>query len=225
MGVLGTAWRIFLKDLAVELRSREIVISTALFAVLVVVISAFALGVDAVPDRRAAPGVLWIAVSFSATLVLGRTFAREREMGVFTALLLSPAPRAGLYLGKVLGVTAFLLAVELILAPLIHLMFRAPLLDGWLPLAPVALLGTLGYAAVGTLFASMSLRTRLRDLLLGVILFPLVAPVLIFAAKATAAAMDGGGLPAVLPWLRWLAALDGLFLVLGLWLFGPLMED
>jgi heme exporter protein B len=225
MGVARTAWRIFLKDLAVEVRSREIVISTALFAVLVVVLAAFALGIEGVPDRGAAPGVFWIAVSFAATLVLGRTFARERELGVFTALLMSPAPRAGLYLGKVLGVTVFLLAVELILAPLIHLMFRAPLLHSWHLLAPVALLGTLGYAAVGTLFASMSLRTRLRDLLLGVILFPLVAPVLIFAAKATAAAMGGEGLAGVAPYLRWLAVLDGIFLVLGLWLFGPLMED
>ncbi len=225
MGTWGTAWRIFLKDLGIELRSREIVLSTALFAVLVVVIAAFALGIDAVPDRRAAPGVLWIAVSFSATLVLGRTFARERENGVFSALLLTPASRAGLYLGKVLGVTAFLLAVEVILVPLVDLMFRAPLLAGWHALVPVALLGTLGYAAVGTLFASMSLRTRLRDLLLGVILFPLVAPVLIFAAKATAVAMDGGALADVAPYLRWLAVLDGIFLVLGLWLFGPLMED
>lgn len=225
MGIVGTAWRIFRKDLGIELRSREIVLSTALFAVLVVVLSAFALGIEAVPDRRAAPGVLWIAVSFAATLVLGRTFARERENAVFEALLLTPAPRAGLYLGKVLGVTAFLLVVELILVPLIHLMFRAPLLPAWPALVPVAVLGTLGYAAVGTLFAAMSLRTRLRDLLLGVILFPLVAPVLIFAARATTAAMDGGAVADILPYLRWLAVIDGIFLVLGLWLFGPLMED
>jgi heme exporter protein B len=225
MGVVGTAWRIFRKDLGIELRSREIVISTALFAVLVVVISAFALGTGTAPGRAAAPGVLWIAVSFSATLVLGRTFARERDNGVFTALLLTPAPRAGLYLGKVLGVTAFLLAVELVLVPIIGLLFRAPLLAVPQLLAPVAVLATLGYAAVGTLFASMSLRTRLRDLLLGAILFPLVAPVLIFAAKATTAAMDGGALADILPYLRWLAVIDGIFLVLGLWLFGPLMED
>ncbi|HUT77232.1 MAG TPA: heme exporter protein CcmB [Polyangia bacterium] len=225
MGVVGTAWRIFRKDLGIELRSREIVLSTALFAVLVVVIAAFALGIETAPGRAAAPGVLWIAISFSATLVLGRTFARERDNGVFTALLLTPAPRAGLYLGKVLGVTAFLLAVELILVPIIGLMFRAPLLASSHLLAPVALLGTLGYALPGTLFASMSLRTSLRDLLLGVILFPLVAPVLIFAAKATATAMDGGALADIVPYLRWLAVIDGIFLVLGLWLFGPVMED
>lgn len=225
MGIAGTAWRILAKDVGIELRSREIVISASMFAVLVVVLAAFALGIESPPGRDLAPGVLWIAITFSANLVLGRTFAREREDGVFTALLLTPAPRAGLYLGKLLGVTVFLLALALMLVPLVGLLFDAPLLAGWPLLVPVLLLGTLGYAAVGTLFAAMTLRTRLRDLLLGVIILPLAAPVLIFAAKATAAVMDGGGLDAVLPWLRWLLAVDVLFLVLGLWLFGPLMEE
>ncbi|MFO8072768.1 MAG: heme exporter protein CcmB [Polyangia bacterium] len=225
MGFARAVWLVLVKDLRVELRSREIVISTALFAVLVVVLAGFALGTAGQPKAEVAPGVLWLAVAFAGVLALSRTFLRERELGVWTALLLTPAPHAALFLGKALGVVVFLLVVEIVLVPVVDLMFHAPLLSNLHRLAPVLLLGTVGYSVTGTLFASMTVRTRLRDLLLGVILFPLVSPVLIAAVKASAAIVAGGGMESWADLLGLLAVFDILFVVLGLWLFGPLMED
>jgi heme exporter protein B len=225
MSFLSSAVAVLLKDLRAELRTREIVLSTVLFAVLVVLLSAFAFGLGTVPTDQASAGVLWIAVAFSGILALSRTFLREREFGVWTAILMTPAPRSALYLGKLLGVTAFLLLVEIALVPVIQLFFHAPLLSNLGPLALILVLGTLGYAAAGTLFAAMTIRTRLRDLLLGVILFPLVAPVLIASIKATVAVLGGGGLAAAWDWLRLVVVFDAIFLVGGLWLFGALMED
>ncbi len=225
MGFARAVWLVLAKDLRVELRSKEIVISTALFAVLVVVLAGFALGTAGRPRAEVAPGVLWLAVAFAGVLALSRTFSRERELGVWTALLLAPAPRAALFLGKALGVIVFLLAVEIVVIPVVDLMFNAPLLSNLHRLAPVLLLGTAGYAVTGTLFASMAVRTRLRDLLLGVILFPLVSPVLIAAVKASAAIVAGEGMESWADLTGLLVVFDVLFVVLGLWLFGPLMED
>jgi heme exporter protein B len=225
MSFLTAAWVVLLKDLRAELRSREIVLTTVLFAVLVVLLAAFAFGLGEVPTADAAGGVLWIAVAFGGILALSRSFLREREFGVWTAMLMTPAPRSALYLGKVLGVTLFLLLVEIVLVPVIQLLFRASLLSNIGPLLPILVLGTIGYAAAGCLFAAMTIRTRLRDLLLGVILFPLVSPTLIASIKATGAVMAGGGLAAAADWLPLIVIFDAVFLVGGLWLFGVLMED
>jgi heme exporter protein B len=222
---LRFALAILRKDLRIELRTGEVVVATGMFALLVTVLAAFAFGLSSPAGVAAAPGVLWIAVAFSGILALSRTFLRERENGVFTAILLSPLPRGALYLGKMAGVAAFLLCVELVLVPLVELFFHAPLLANTAALLPIYLLGTLGYAAAGTLFAAMAVRTRLKDLLLGVVLFPLVAPALIAAIKGMDAVLAGGGLAAAADYLRLLAVFDLLFLVGGLWLFGTLFED
>jgi heme exporter protein B len=225
MSFLGATIAVLVKDLSIEIRSREIVLSTVLFAVLVVLLSAFAFDVSFLSTGGASAGVLWIAISFSGMLVLSRTFVREREFGVWTAMLMTPAPRAALYLGKMLGTLVFLFAMEIALIPLIQLFFRAPLMQNIVSLLPILLLGTLGYAAVGTLFAAMTVRTRMRDLLLGVIVYPLVAPILIAAVKATATVLVEGSLGEAMGYLKLLGAIDILFVVGGLWLFGPLMED
>jgi len=225
MSFLAAAWNVFRKDLTQEIRSGEIVLSTALFAALAVVLCAFAFGLDAAPGSETAAGVLWISIAFAGILALSRTFLREREMGVWTAVLLTPAPRAALYAGKALGVAVFLLVVEAVLVPIVALLFEAPLLERAGLVAPVLVLGDVGYAAAGTLFAAMTIRTRLRDLVLGVVLFPLISPVLIASVEATAAVLAGEGLSAAAGYLEILAVFDVVFLVGGLWLFDPLMED
>ncbi len=225
MNFLETTLAVFMKDLRIELRSREIILSTALFALLVVLLSAFAFGLNTLPAADASAGVLWIAIAFSGILALGRTFVRERDFGVWSAMLMTPAPRAALYLGKVLGVLVFLLVIEIVLIPIIEVFFHAPLIANLGALVPVLFLGTLGYAAVGTLFAAMTVRTHLRDLLLGVILYPLVTPSLIAAVKATGVILSGEGLAGAIDYIELLVVIDLLFLVGGLWLFGPLMED
>jgi heme exporter protein B len=225
MSFLGTVLAILSKDLRVELRTREIVLSTGLFSFLTVVLSAFAFDLNTVPGEVSAAGVLWISVAFGGILCLGRTFNRERDFGVWTAVLMTPASRAALYLGKTLGVLVFLLAVELVLLPVIDLLFHSRLLGNLGAMLPVMILGTLGYAAAGTLFGAMTIRTRLKDLLLGVILFPLVAPVLVSSVAATRAVASGQGLVAASDYLGLIAVFDVIFLVGGLWLFDALMED
>ncbi|MCP4600354.1 MAG: ABC transporter permease [Proteobacteria bacterium] len=225
MNFIRATLAIFMKDLRIELRSREVVLSTAMFALLIVLLSHFAFGLNTLPGSDASAGVLWIAISFSGILALSRTFIRESEFNVWTAILMTPTSRAALYLGKVLGVLVFLMIVELILIPVIELFFHADLIAHLGSLIPILLLGTLGYAAVGTLFAAMTVRTRMRDLLLGVILYPLAAPILITAVKASSAIIAGDGLAAASDYLKLLIVIDIVFMVGGLWLFGPLMED
>lgn len=225
MSFIEATIAVLVKDLSIEIRSREIVFSTVLFALLVVLLSAFAFDLSFLSRGGASAGVLWIAISFSGMLALSRTFVREREFSVWTSMLMTPAPRAALYLGKMLGVLIFLFAVEIVLIPFIELFFHAPMLQNFFLLLPILFLGTLGYAAVGTLFAAMTVRTRMRDLLLGVILYPLVAPILIAAVKATGTVLVEGSLVQAIGYLKLLAAIDILFVVGGMWLFGPLMED
>ncbi len=216
---------ILVKDLRIELRSREVIMSTAMFALLVVLLAHFAFGLNTLPGSDASAGVLWIAIACSGILALSRTFTRERDFGVWTAILMTPTSRAALYLGKVLGVLVFLSVVEIILIPVIELFFHAELIANLFYLIPILLLVTLGYAAIGTLFASMTVRTNMRDLLLGVILYPLSAPILIAAVKASSAVIAGEGLVGAADYIKLLIVIDIIFMVGGLWLFGPLMEE
>jgi heme exporter protein B len=225
MSFFGTVLAVLAKDLAVELRGKEIVLTTALFALLVVLLSAFAFDLDGVTGAETGAGVLWIAIAFSGLIALGRTFLREREMGVWRAVLMTPAPRGALYLGKVLGVIAFLTAAELILLPAVAIFFQTPIFENLHRLLPILLLGTTGYAAAGTLFGAMTVRTRLRDILLGTILYPLTAPILIAAVMATRTVLSGEGMAAARDYIELLVIIDAIYLTGGLWLFGPLMED
>jgi heme exporter protein B len=225
LSFLKTTLTILGKDLLIEFRLREIILTTALFAFLVVLLAAFAFGLNRIPVEEASAGVLWIAIAFSGVLALGRTFVREREFGVWRALLLAPISRPALYLGKVLGVLVFLFIVELVLLPIIELFFHAPILEHFLTLIPILLLGTIGFAAVGALFAAMTVRTSLRDLLLGIILYPLIAPILIAAVKATEIVLAGEGIGAAADYLQILAVIDAIYVLGGLWLFGPLVDD
>src|SRR5687767_13337120 len=156
-------WLILRKDLTVEVRSGEIAYTTLFFAVSCILIFAFALVREGRPIEDGAAGILWIAIAFAGTLALGRTFERERQSETLRALLLAPADRPAIYVGKLLGIVALLLAAEIVLIPLVALLFQAPLLDHPFWLTAITITGTLGFAAVGTLFAAMLVRARTRD--------------------------------------------------------------
>src|SRR3982750_4884515 len=150
---LRTVWLVMRKDLLIEVRSREIVYTTLFFAVSCVLVFAFGFVHEGRPVQDAAAGILWIAIAFSGTLALGRAFERERHGETLRGLLIPPIRRPALYLGKLLGILFLLAAVEILVVPLIALMFQAPLFaHPWLMLGLLAA-GTLGFAAVGTLFA------------------------------------------------------------------------
>jgi heme exporter protein CcmB len=191
-----------------------------------VLIFAFAFVKDGRAVEDAAAGILWIAISFSGTLALGRTFERERYGETLRALLLAPAPRAALYVGKLLGMLALLGLAELLLVPLVALLFQAALFTR--PLLLMALLagGTIGFCAVGTLFAAMLVRARSRDVLLPILLYPIVIPVIIAGVRGTAALLAATpDEPTAIMWIGVLGAFDVVFVTLALWTFEPLMTE
>jgi heme exporter protein B len=213
------------KDLRIELRTKEIIATTGLFAVLVVVMASLSFYLDPISAPRLAPGVLWISVAFAGVLAMARAWAREREMEVMTALLLSPVPRAAIYLGKAAAVLVFLGVVEVLLLPLVAVLFHVDLLPVLGRVVGLLLLGTVGFVAAGTLFSAMSVRTRARDLAIAVTLFPLITPALLTGVVATREALAGAPLEATLDWMRILLAFDVLFVAAGVGLFETLMAE
>jgi len=222
---------IALKDLRIELATREIVTTAGFFAALVAIMASVAFTTGPEATTRVAPGALWLSIAFASVLALGRTWQREREESALLGLLVSPAPRAAIWCGKALGTMAFVLAVEVVVVPLVALLFRVDLPAVILPLAAVMVLGTLGVAATGTLFGAMTVRTRARELLLATVLFPLLSPALlssvaatreIFYAAASGQAVDMGE---VRDWLVLLAIFDAVAVAGGLTMFGALIED
>jgi heme exporter protein B len=224
--ILKAVWTIARKDLVIEARSRELAYTTLFFAVSVVLVFSFSFVVNGVALTDAAAGILWVAIAFSGTLALGRTFERERQADTLKALLLSPVERPAVYLGKLAGVLVLLLAVELILVPLVGLLFGAPLGRAPLLLTGLLVMGTLGFAAIGTLFAAMLVRAHSRDVLLPVLLYPITVPLVIAGVRGTAAIFaPEPNLAVAQVWLSMLVFFDAVFLTLALWVFGPVMSE
>jgi heme exporter protein B len=226
IGVLRAAWLIARKDLLVETRSRELAYTTLFFAVSCVLVFSFAFVYEGEPVANAAPGILWVAIAFAGTLALGRTFERERQTETLRALLLAPVERASVYLGKLFGVLLLLALIEVILVPIIGLLFHAPIGRApWL-LAAIIAAGTTGFAGVGTLFAAMLVRAQSRDVLLPVVLYPITVPVSIGGVQGTAAILAAEpNLAIARSWLSMLVFFDVVFITLALWTFAPVMSD
>jgi heme exporter protein B len=219
-------WLIVRKDLTVEIRSREILYTTLFFAVSCLLVFAFALVRDGRAPEDGAAGILWIAIEFAGTLALGRTFERERQSETLRALLLAPAPRPAIYVGKLCGIVALLMTTEVIIVPLVALLFQARVLSHPFWLAGILVTGTLGFSAVGTLFAAMLVRARSRDVLLPVLLYPVTVPVIIAGVRGTAALLTPELDVAVVRfWLALLVTFDVVFVTLALWTFEPVMTD
>ena len=221
-----TVWLILRKDLTVEVRSGEIAYTTLFFAVTCILVFAFALVQEGRGPEDGAAGILWIAIAFAGTLALGRTFERERQSETLRALLLAPAARPAVYVGKLLGIVALLITAEIILVPLVTLLFQAPLLAHPFWLVAILVTGSIGFASVGTLFAAMLVRARSRDVLLPVLLYPVIVPVIIAGVRGTAALLQPDADVAVVRfWLALLVCFDVVFVTLALWTFEPVMTD
>lgn len=200
------------KDLLVELRARAALATMCFFAGLVLLVFNFALGPGSAALRDAAPGLLWVAFLFTGMLGLSRSLQVERDQGGLEALVLSPAPREALFYGKFVANLAVLLLAEALIVVLFGLLQN---LDLWrvLPrLVLVAVLGTVGFVAVGTLVAAMTATLRAREVLLPLLLIPLVVPVILGAVRATEAALGPEGLTAAAAWLQMLGIFDIIFL-------------
>lgn len=219
----GAIWAIVRKDVMLELRTKDFVVSVFVFSLLVILIFSFAIEPSPQLVARVAPGVLWTAFIFGGVLGLTRSFALERDGGNLGGLLLSPVPRDAIYMGKMLASFLFMLAVEVLVYPAFGVLFDLPLFQAELIL--VAVLATLGIAAVGTLFAAMAVNTRAREVMLPLLFLPAVVPVVIAAVEASAAALGGGDVGEVLRWLPLLAAYDAVFVVACAFAFHFIVED
>lgn len=203
------------KDLRIELRTKETLAALLLLGLLTLVVLSFAFDPTSPLREAAAPGVLWVAVTFSGTLGMNRSLLLEREQDCLQGLLLAPVDRGSIYLAKTIANFLFMTAVQLVLVPLFVFFFNLPFLLTVSRVAPVLLLGLLGFAAVGTMFAAISLRTRAREVMLPLLMLPLAAPLLIAGIQATSTLMAGEPFGAVSHWLNLLAAFDAVFLVVG----------
>jgi heme exporter protein B len=178
-------WAVLRKDLLIELRTKDSLNAMLFFGIVVMVI--FNLALESVRDsiRAAVPGVLWVSFAFSGTLGLNRMFAAEKENGCLQALMMLPVDRGVLYLGKMLAATVFMLITEVVIFVFALIFFNLAVWGEIPYLAVVFLVGTLGFTAVGTLLSAISANTRLREVLLPLILFPVILPILVNAVEAT----------------------------------------
>lgn len=221
-----TALLVLKKDLAIEAKSGEILYTTLFFAVACVLIFAMAFVKEGQPVDGAGAGILWIAVLFAGNLALGRTFERERHNETVRALLMAPAPRAAIYVGKLLGIVLLLFGAELVLVPLIAFLFQTAFFSQPALLVTLLVLGTIGFASVGTLFAAMLVRSRTRDVLLPIVLYPITVPVIIAGVLGTSAILQTPpDRPMAELWIWLLVCFDVVFLTLSLWTFEPLMTE
>lgn len=225
-GFVRAVWVVTRKDILIETRTREILFTTLFFALACVLVFAFGFVREGRPVQDAAAGILWIAIAFSGTLALGRAFERERHGETLRALLMAPVDRPALYVGKLLGIVILLAVVELLVVPLVGVMFQARLFARpWLMIGLLAA-GTIGFASVGTLFAAMLVRTRSRDVMLPILLYPITIPVIIAGVRGTSALLASPVDEAVATlWIGLLMFFDVVFVTLSLWTFEPLMTE
>jgi heme exporter protein B len=212
------------KDLTTERRSKAGFNAVAFLGVLILLLFGFALGPDTEALRAAAPGALWLAILFSGVLAFNRSYQLELDGGALEPLLLYPAPRWTIFAGKLGANLLFVLLVEAIVVPVAVILFQVRSLGGWWPVAGVLLLGTTGFVALGTFYASMASRSRAREVLLPLLLFPMLVPVLLASAEATSSLLAGNPMQDAGAWVQLLAAFDVIFVVASFLAFDHVIE-
>jgi heme exporter protein B len=217
------------KDLVIEARTRELVTSMGLVAFLALVILNLALAgsprLAPGTPAAAAPAAVWVTVSFAATLGLARAHALEHEGRAIEGVLATPVSRSILYLGKCGANLTVVLALQLVVVAATAVLFSGSFAGQWPWLAPPLLLGALGFTAIGTLLGAITAATRLREVLLPILLLPTALPVIVLSLAGMQAVLDGRGLTELLRSLKLLAAVDIIFLMLGIWLFPYVVEE
>jgi heme exporter protein B len=213
------------KDALAELRGRQASGSTLFFAALVLLLFGFALGPDSRRLTEAAPGLLWLAIVFGGLLTVARLHQLEAEDGAFEQLALYPVDRRAIFAGKALAASAAMLVLGGLLLPVVAILYALPIGAAWLALIVTVVLGAIGFAAVGTAYAALTVRMRAREVMLPLLMLPIVAPLLLAAVKATAAALTGDPFGELGSWLQLLAGFDVVMLVVGAGTYGFLLEE
>lgn len=218
------AWIVLWKDLLAERRSKENVNALLFFSILLLLLFEFALGPDRERLRAAMPGLLWLGFILAGLLGLGRSFMIERANDCWEGLRLAPGDKSAIYLGKLAGNIVLMTAVELVLIALFGFFYEVDLGPVAGPLAVVLVLGTIGLAAVGTLFAAMTAQVRARELLFPVLLLPVQVPLLLATVSLTQAVLSGQPLFESRHWLQLLAVADLVYVVIGLLTFEFILD-
>lgn len=222
-GYLRPVFAILVKDILLELRTRDILVSMVLFGLLVIVVFNFALDPTPRTVAAVAPGILWVSFTFGGVLGLNRSFGLEKDRGNLHGLMLAPVSRDALYFGKMLGNFLFMLMVEAIVYPAFAIIFNLPL---WVPgLIPIALLATVAISAVGTVFSAMAVNTRSREAMLPALFFPVIVPVIIGAVEATGGLLASDEDANIVRWATFLVVFDAVFLVVCPAVFGMILEE
>ncbi len=225
MSWFGSALTIAGKDLRLELKTRDVVASVGLFVLLVVVTASFAFPTGGDGREGVAAGVLWMAFLFAALLGMGRSMALEKEEGCLEGLLVSPAAREAIFLGKLFANLGFTFAVELVILPVFVVLLQLEPGGGVALLVLCAFLGTTGLVTVGTLFAAMAVNTRGREAILPLLVMPVSVPVMIAAVKTSEAALTGTWGAGTVSWLLLMVGYDALFLLVALATFPHVTEE
>lgn len=224
MTILRAAAIVLSKELRLEFRSRELLTTTLVFVLMVIVLFSFSFDPTSEESRRIGPGLLWIALLFAGSLMLNPSFAREQVNDTLHALRLAPVEPFGILLGKILANLAFLLLTELLLLPVFAVLYNVALLPVLGRLSLVLLLGTLGLAVVGTAFSAISAQARMRELLLPLLLLPVLTPVLIASVECTIGLL-AEPVELRMNWLNVLIAFDIIFLAVSYLLCDTLLEE
>lgn len=211
------------KDIAAELRTKESLSAMLVFSLLVLVIFNFAFELQGVDIKVFGPGVLWVAFIFSGILGLGRSFAAEKDKGSLEGLLLSPVDRGAIFLGKSLSNLIFISIMEAVTLPLFAILNNAGM--PWWPLLPYVFLGTIGFAAMGTLLGAVAASTKMREVMLPILLFPVAIPLLMAAVKLTGGAFQATAFSDVSNWFSILITYDVVFVVVAFLVFEYVVEE
>ena len=210
------------KDLRLEWRSRDAINAMGFFALLVVVIFSFAFEPSSEESRLIAGGIIWVSILFATNVALNQSWMRETRQQVLDALRIAPAPPTALFLGKAIGNFLFVVALECIMVPLITVFYNLSAAGSYFDLFILALLGTWALVANGTFFATLALRTRIRELMLPLLLFPISIPALLCMVQGTTLALTGEASPVA--YMKLLAGYDIIFTVVCLLLFETVFQ-
>jgi heme exporter protein B len=219
--VAAVAW----KDLTTERRSKANFNAVLFLAALMLLMFGFALGPDAGTLRMAAAGIVWLTILFSGNLAFHRSYQVEMEGGALEALLLYPGARSSIFLGKLIANLVFVLLVLMALIPIAIILYDIPVGPSVVLLFAVIFLGTFGFVTLGTFYASMASRSRAREVLLPLLLFPMLIPVLLASVEATGALLQGDPMGEAGRWIRLLISFDVIFLGASILAFGAVIEE
>ncbi len=222
-GYLAKVSAITRKEIQSEWRAKEVFSTMTVFGVLAVLIFGMAFDLRVPRPEMVVPGVLWVVVLFAGVLGLNRSFGAEVDRGSLPALLLAPVDRSSIYFGKVLSGLIFMFAMELILLPVMLIIFDVNLMRLWIVTA--LLLGTVGYVSVGTLFAALTASARARETMLPIMLLPLMVPIFMAGVALTGAVLDGRELADFRHWLAILAAYDLIFVTIAFLVFDLIWQE